>query len=128
MNLAKKVGLLFAGGATAVLAAAGTALGADDFTVTTSSSGSAVGGMFGLICGLLISLVALVLVIWIAVWIYRDATKRGAPAVLWVLLWLFFSWLALIIYLVVRPKEFVATGQAATPPPPPPPVEPGAGA
>ncbi len=127
MNLVKKVGLTFAGGATAVWAAAGTALGADDFTVTSSSSGSAAGGIIGLICGLLVSLVALVLVVWVAVWIYRDATKRGAPAVLWVLLWLFFSWLALIIYLVVRPKEFVATSQSGTPPPPPP-VEPGPGA
>ncbi len=102
------------------MAATGTTLGADDFSVTTSSNGSAVGGIFGLICGLLVTLVALVLVIWIAVWIYRDATKRGAPAALWVLLWLFFSWLALIIYLVVRPKEFVAPRQSATPPPPPP--------
>lgn len=113
------------------------ALAADDFTVTTS--GDAAGATVGIvmiICWLLALVVGLAVYIWVAVWIYRDASKRDTSAALWVILWIFFSWVGLIIYLIVRPKEISSGSSGGMPPPPPaattetpppPPSEPGAG-
>ena len=105
-----------------------TAALAADYTVTSSGdTGGAALGIGMIVCYLLALVVALVLIVWVAVWVYKDANKRGAPAVLWVVLWLFFGWIALVIYFIARPKEFVGQGGNITPPPPPPPVDPGAG-
>jgi hypothetical protein len=119
-----KSSLVFGAVGIAALLSAMPAYAADDISVTTSSSGSPALGIGFAICGLLIGLVGLVLYIWVAVWIWRDASKRNAPGALWAILWLLFSWVALIVYLVVRPKEFIASTGTVTPPPPPP-VEPG---
>lgn len=123
MKHVKKVSLVSLVVGLASLLLPAVVLAADDITVT--SSGDAAGAAFGIgmiICYLLALVVALVLVVWVAVWIYKDANKRGAPAVLWVVLWIFFGWIALVIYLIARPKEFVGQGGNMTPPPPPPPA------
>jgi hypothetical protein len=119
-----KRSLVFGAVGIKALLSAAPVYAADDISVTTTSSGSPALGIAAAICGLLIGLVGLALYIWVAVWIWRDASKRNAPGALWVILWLLFSWVALIVYLVVRPKEFVAPIGTVTPPPPPP-VEPG---
>ncbi len=43
-------------------------------------------------------------IIWLYMlfWIYKDANRRGSSGVLWAVLWFFFSWIALIIWLIVR--------------------------
>lgn len=120
------LGAIVAGLASLVMST--VAMAADDITVT--STGDPAGAALGIgmiVCYLLIMVIALVVTVWVAVWIYKDANKRGAPAVLWVVLWIFFGWIALVIYFIARPKEFVGQGGNMTPPPPPPPVEPGAG-
>lgn len=140
MKTIKKTGLatLLTGLISLLLAI--PALAADDITVT--SSGDAAGATIGIamiICYLLVMVVILVIYVWVAVWIYKDASKRDTSAILWVLLWIFFSWVGLIIYLIVRPKEISGGMTSGTPPPPPPaettetttppppPSEPGAG-
>lgn len=106
-------------------------------TDSSDTAGAAV-GIFMIICGLLVMVVFLAIYIWVAVWIFKDASKRDTSAALWVILWIFFSWVGLIIYLIVRPKELKGAMTGGTPPPPPPaattetppppPSEPGAGA
>jgi hypothetical protein len=122
MKTLKKAGLitLLAGLASLLLAAPALAA---DYSVTTTSSGDAAGATVGIImivCYLLALVIGLAIYIWVAVWIYKDASKRDTSAVMWVLLWIFFSWVGLIIYLIVRPKEFKSAAASATPPPPPP--------
>jgi hypothetical protein len=121
MKIIRKTGLitLLAGLVSLILAA--PALAASDVSVTTS--GDAAGATLGIamiICYLLVMVVVLVIYIWVAVWIFKDASKRDTSAVLWVLLWIFFSWVGLIIYLIVRPKEYSSGAASVTPPPPPP--------
>ena len=43
-------------------------------------------------------------IIWfyLLFWIYKDAKRRGSSGALWVILYIFFSWIALIIWLIVR--------------------------
>ena len=50
-------------------------------------------------------LILLVINILILVWVYRDANRRGANGALWAVLTFFFGLIALIIYLIVRPKD-----------------------
>jgi heme/copper-type cytochrome/quinol oxidase subunit 2 len=78
------------------------------------------------ICSIVAVVVGLVVWIIIAVWVYRDAKRRGAPEVLWLIIALLTGLIGLIIYLVVRPKEIVAEAkkEEAPPPPPTPPTEP----
>ncbi len=138
MKTTKKTGLIALLAGLASLLLTTPALAQDDFTVT--SSGDAAGATVGIvmiICYLLALVVGLVIYIWVAVWIYKDASKRDTSAILWVLLWIFFSWVGLIIYLIVRPKEYSSGAVSGTPPPPPPaateepppppPSEPGSG-
>lgn len=49
------------------------------------------------------------IVLWIALvfWTYRDASRRGAMAWLWALTALLFPVAGWIVYLVVRPPEYV---------------------
>ena len=49
-------------------------------------------------------LLVLTLFLWIAllVWVYRDATRRGMNAVLWVIVIFFLHLLGFIAYLIAR--------------------------
>jgi hypothetical protein len=62
-----------------------------------SSGGSAIGGVIGFI-----------LWIVIMVWIYNIARRKGRHAVLWVILGFFFSFLALIVLLLLPSKRTTA--------------------
>ena len=119
---------------TLALAAAASLLAAIPALAQTSTSSDAAGATIGivmLICGLLMFVIVMAFYIWVAVWIYKDATKRGAPGALWALLWIILGVLGLVVYLVVRPKDFAGQGSSAVPPPPanetppPPPAESG---
>jgi len=59
---------------------------------------------FGIV-GTIMAIVGLVLWIWIMVFLYKDAKARAASPGLWVALGFLFSWIALIIWLIVRPKK-----------------------
>lgn len=43
-------------------------------------------------------------IIWIYLlfWIYKDAERRGSSGILWAVLFFFFSWIAIIIWIIVR--------------------------
>ena len=136
MKTLKKTGViaLLAGLASLILAT--PALAQTDVTTTSSDATGAALGIGMIICWILAVVVGLAIYIWVAVWIYRDASKRDTSAALWVILWIFFSWVGLIIYLIVRPKEYLSGTAGGTPPPPPaattetpppPPSEPGTG-
>ena len=63
----------------------------------------------GLAAGVLIvviiaAVVGLVIQIVIIVFLYKDATARGQSGALWAILGFFFGLLALIIWLIIRPK------------------------
>lgn len=121
MKILPKTGLIALLAGLTSLALAVPAMAADSVTVT--SSGDAAGATVGIvmiICYLLVMVVILAIYIWVAVWIYKDASKRDTSAILWVLLWIFFSWVGLIIYLIVRPEEYLSGAASGTPPPPPP--------
>ncbi|HEV7486891.1 MAG TPA: PLDc N-terminal domain-containing protein [Thermoanaerobaculia bacterium] len=49
-------------------------------------------------------MVVLALAVWIAllVWVYRDASRRGMNAVLWVIVVFFLHLLGFIVYLIAR--------------------------
>ena len=55
------------------------------------------------LCGLFFIVVDIALVFWV----YRDATRRGAMGWFWALATALFSFAGWIVYLVVRPPEFV---------------------
>lgn len=48
-------------------------------------------------------------ILWFSLiyWTYRDARKRGALAIYWAVVVFFFNVLGLMIYLIVRPPEYV---------------------
>jgi hypothetical protein len=84
-------------------------------------------GMFGLaLTGMLCVICPIIwFVIWIlvAVWVYRDAEKRGASGVMWLLIVIILGIIGLIIYLIVRPKTFAPPPQGYAPPPGTPPPQ-----
>jgi hypothetical protein len=49
-------------------------------------------------------LLIVTLVVWVAmlIWVYRDATRRGMNAMLWVVIVFFLHLLGLVVYLVAR--------------------------
>ncbi len=49
------------------------------------------------------------IIIWLAFvyWTYRDARLRNTSAVFWALVVLVFNYLGLIIYLILRPPEYI---------------------
>jgi hypothetical protein len=75
-------------------------------------------GIVGLAIGVCIAVIIVWFIIWIliAVWVYRDAERRGASGVLWLIVVILLGLIGLIIYLIVRPKEPVAP-QGYMPPP-----------
>lgn len=54
----------------------------------------------GLYC--LCYLIFFIIWLYLLIWIYKDAKRRGSSGALWVILYLFLGWIALIIWLVVR--------------------------
>jgi len=55
----------------------------------------------GALC--ILPIIWLIVCILILIWVYKDAQKRGANAVLWLIICLFTGIIGLIIWLVVRP-------------------------
>jgi RsiW-degrading membrane proteinase PrsW (M82 family) len=88
---------------------------------TTEPSGTATGAAAALLgtC-LIVGLVILVINILLLIWVYKDAKARGQNAVLWLILTFFFGIVALIVWLIIRPKEKV--GEGPKPPEPPKPA------
>ena len=115
-----------------IVGMAGAAIAADpwdDFNDTLDEAEDA--GMFaGLLAGacLIVVIVMWVIFILIAIWVYKDAEKRGANGVLWLIVVILLGLIGLIIYLVVRPKMPAAPPPGYAPPPPgyapPPPMAP----
>ena len=59
----------------------------------------------GIVIWVVMMVVSLAVSIGIAVFLYKDATKRGGSAVGWAIFGFFLPILALIIWLIVRPKN-----------------------
>ncbi|MBM3499323.1 MAG: hypothetical protein FJX74_11710 [Armatimonadetes bacterium] len=59
----------------------------------------------GIIVWVVMMLVSLAVSIGIAVFLYKDATRRGGSAAGWAVFGFFLPILALIIWLIVRPKQ-----------------------
>src|SRR3712207_8658704 len=51
----------------------------------------------------------LVVVLWVALvyWTYADAGRRGAMSILWGIVAVLFPFVGTLIYLIVRPPEYV---------------------
>ena len=78
---------------------------------------------FGGICAFV--LVIFIINIFVLIWVYKDAEKRGANAVLWLVIVLFTGIIGLVIWLVVRPPlQPQYPGYGAYPPPQYPPAYP----
>ncbi len=73
----------------------GTAFAQDDTTATL------IGSVMYIFC----CLVVLIVDIALAIWTKKDADKRGANGTLWAVLVFFFGLVALVIYLLTRPKQ-----------------------
>jgi Na+/H+-dicarboxylate symporter len=67
-----------------------------------AAAGMAIGMI--IVTGLII-LVSLAIQIAIIVFMYRDAEARGQSGALWAILGFLFGLLALIIWLIIRPKQ-----------------------
>jgi len=65
-----------------------------------AAAGLAVAGIITVVA----IIVGLVIQIIIIVFLYKDATRRGQSGALWAILGFFFGLIALIIWLIVRPK------------------------
>lgn len=66
-------------------------------------SPAAAGGM--IIVVILAVVVGLVIQIVIIVFLYKDAQARNQQGALWAILGFLFGWIALIVWLIIRPKE-----------------------
>ena len=77
-------------------------------------------GWFGFAFGLclVVMVLAIIIRILILIWVYRDAEKRGASGVMWLIIVILLGIIGLIIYLIVRPKTPVAPPPGYAPPPP----------
>ena len=73
----------------------GTAFAQDDTTTALLAGGIQV------VC----CIVVLIVDIALAIWTKKDADKRGANGTLWAVLVFFFGLVALVIYLLTRPKQ-----------------------
>ncbi len=67
-----------------------------------AAAGIAIGAF--VIAGLAI-IIGLAVQIIIMVFLYRDAEARGQSGALWAILGFLFSWVALIVWLIIRPKQ-----------------------
>ncbi len=83
---------------------------------TTEPSANPLAALLGGGLCMVVWLVSFVIGILLMIWVYKDAKARGQNAVLW----LFFGIVALIVWLIIRPKAKV--GEAPKPPEPSKPV------
>lgn len=106
MNQVTRVSLLSL--SSLLLAAAAYAQQTPEDAAAGAAACAACGGV-----GILFILIPIAITIAIGVWMYKDAQKRNDPnAILWLIVGLVFSFIGLIVYLVVR-------SQNPTPPAPP---------
>jgi hypothetical protein len=58
---------------------------------------------------LIYGFIFIVVIIWLAFvyWTYRDAKLRNTSAIFWAIMVLLFNFLGLIIYLILRPPEYI---------------------
>ncbi len=52
--------------------------------------------------------------LWLAsvIWVYRDAKRRGGMALTWATVALLFPFIGLIVFLILRPSEYLADVEA----------------
>ena len=83
----------------------GSAILAQQTTPTEIPPEAAAGLAIGMLIFTIVAIVVgLVVQIIIIVFLYKDATRRGQSGALWAILGFFFGLLALIIWLITRPK------------------------
>ncbi len=87
---------------------------------TTEPSANPLAALLGGGLCMVVWLVGIVIAILLMIWVYKDAKARGQNAVLWLILTFFFGIIALIVWLIIRPKEKV--GETPKPPEPPKPA------
>lgn len=58
---------------------------------------------------LLYGIIFMLIIVWLSFvyWTYRDAKFRDAPAFFWAIIVFLFNYIGLILYLILRPPEFV---------------------
>lgn len=58
---------------------------------------------------LIYGFIFIVVIIWLAFvyWTYRDAKLRNTSAIFWAIMVLVFNFLGLIVYLILRPPEYI---------------------
>jgi RNA polymerase subunit RPABC4/transcription elongation factor Spt4 len=58
---------------------------------------------------LLYGIIFMFIIIWLSFvyWTFRDARLRNAPAPFWAIIVLIFNYIGLILYLILRPPEFI---------------------
>lgn len=58
---------------------------------------------------LIYGIIFIIVILWLAFvyWTYRDARLRNTSAIFWAIIVLVFNFLGLIIYLILRPPEFI---------------------
>lgn len=58
---------------------------------------------------LIYGFISILVIIWLAFiyWTYRDARLRNTSAIFWAAIVLIFNFLGLIVYLILRPPEFI---------------------
>jgi hypothetical protein len=88
--------------AMSVLALASIGLAQDTTSEIPPEAAAAMG--IGIIVWVVVMLVSLAIQIGVAIFLYKDATARGGSAVGWAIFGFFLPILALIIWLIVRPK------------------------
>ena len=88
-------------------------------TATEPSANPLAALLGGGLC-MVVWLVSFIIAILLMIWVYKDAKSRGQNAFLWLILTFFFGIVALIVWLIIRPKEKVGEG-----PKPPEPSKPG---
>jgi len=58
---------------------------------------------------MLYGIIFMLIIIWLSFvyWTYRDARLRNAPAPFWAIIVFIFNYIGLILYLILRPPEFI---------------------
>jgi hypothetical protein len=79
--------------------------------------------LYEITCGILGALAVLWIVM--ALWVYKDSEDRGGPALLWLVLTLIFGFVALLVYIIVRPGDDPKAPRVYTFPPAVAPLPPG---